>query len=122
MHDCSTHIHELVLPSPTWIGVYDAAGTVLGGAFFNTVRHCHVWTFPLPSAWTHHLCTSQNPTSDISMNVLKLLVHILQVTAQAQHVALLDHTRNGTNNTSTHSWVLKGVIVNNPLASALLLW
>eukprot|EP00957_Ditylum_brightwellii_P099747 7598433-Ditylum_brightwellii.AAC.1 len=33
-----------------------------------------------------------------------------------------NHSYNNTDNTTTHNWIQKGAIANNPLVSALLLW
>ena len=66
---------EVVPPPPTCFGSSDASNTGMGGVFWGSDGHPHIWRHQWLSKIPARLVSFQNPTGDRNINEIYLAFH-----------------------------------------------
>ena len=72
----TTHLREIWLHPPTWIGDTDAYLTGMGGVCHNPNGDWHVWRITFSSDIRANILTDKNPTRFLTINNLELAAYI----------------------------------------------
>ena len=65
-----THLREIRLPTPTWIGATDASLTGMCGVCYSPSREWHIWRLTFSTAIQANILTDENPQGFFTINNL----------------------------------------------------
>ena len=99
-----THLRELQLFPPTWIGTTDTLGYVMGGVFQDPEGQYFVWSYPFSLATRARLVSSSNPNGDVKINNLDLGELPMQLLLFATRMAPSAHIHTYINNMAAQEW------------------
>ena len=122
MNERPTHLRELFPHAPNWFGATDACGHGLGGVFFDNKGTAYVWQWQVPPELQARLRTRENPKGDLTINVLELAAHIVQLLLKGPMAKPLDHTLDGVDSTAAFGWTLGGSVTRTDKVATLLSW
>ncbi len=113
LSSCPTHVFQLVLDMPCYVGYHDAAAEGAGGVWFSLADHMSLllWGKVFPPDIAADIISDTNPAGGITSSDLKLAAEVMAIGVileKAPHIKI-KHAPLGTlcNNTPTVSWVEK---------------
>jgi hypothetical protein len=120
-----THVFELVLDMPRYVGYHNAAAKGAGGVWFSLVDHMSLllWRKVFPSDIAANVISATNPAGGITSSNLELAAEVMAIRVILIMAPHIKHAPLGTlcNNTPTVSWVEKMASrVKTPTAQWLL--
>ena len=114
-----THVRELVLDMPRYVGYHDAAAAGAGGVWFSLVEPMppSVWRVTFPPDITTAVVSTSHPHGAITNSDLELAAEVLAIGIILGSAPRVKHQPLGTlcDNTPTVSWIEKnGLEVPHP--------
>mmetsp|Transcript_27138 Transcript_27138/g.56506 ORF Transcript_27138/g.56506 Transcript_27138/m.56506 type:complete len:282 (-) Transcript_27138:184-1029(-) len=92
----------------------------MGGVYWTPDSAFHFWRCPFPTGHCARLVSATNKMGDISINDLKLLSHLAQLTLIFPTMQPLTLSAHGSNNFISVSWVKRDSISCNTIAGHIL--
>jgi hypothetical protein len=125
LSSCPTHVFELVLDMPRYVGYHNATAEGAGGVWFSLVDHMSLLLWPkvFPSDIAADVISNTNPAIGITSSNLELAAEVMAIGVILKMAPHIKHAPLGTlcNNTPTVSWVEKmASITKTPTARQLL--
>jgi hypothetical protein len=109
LSSCLTHVFELVLDMPHYVGYHDAAAKGAGGVWFSLADHMSLllWREVFPSDIAASVISDTNPAGSITRSDLELAAEVMAIGVILITAPHIKHAPLGTlcNNTPTVSWV-----------------
>jgi hypothetical protein len=106
-----THVRELVLDMPQYVGYHDAAVEGAGGVWFSLVNNMSptVWRAAFPQDIAYEMVSDNNPTGHLTNSDLELSAEVMAVGVALAVAPHVKHVPLGTlcDNTPTVSWIEK---------------
>ena len=106
-----THVRELVVAMPTYIGYHDAAAEGAGGVWFSLVHDMPpcIWRTPFPEDIATSVVSQERPHGQITNSDLELAAEVLAIGTLLAKAPVTKWEPIGTlcDNTPTVSWVDK---------------
>jgi hypothetical protein len=106
-----THVRELVLDMPQYVGYHDAAADRAGGVWFSLVNNMSpvVWQAAFLQDITSKVVSNDNPEGRLTNSDLELAAEVMAVGIALAVAPTVKHVLLGTlcNNTPTVSWIEK---------------
>jgi hypothetical protein len=120
-----THLFELVLDMPCYVGYHKAVAEGAGGVWFSLADHMLplLWRKVFPSEIVADVISNTNPAGGITSSDLELAAEVMAIGVILITAPHIKHAPLGTlcNNTPTVSWVEKMASrANTPTAGRLL--
>ena len=115
-----THLREIRLHPPTWIGATGAFLTGIGGVCYNPSGEWHVWRLTFSTAIRANILANKNPQGFLTINDLELAAYISHLHIFSPRMAPLEHIETGVDNTATESWARHGSVSNATAMGPLL--
>jgi hypothetical protein len=120
-----THVRELVLTMPRYVGYHDAAAEGAGGVWFSLVHDMPpcVWRLPFPEDIATDVVSHQRPDGKVSNSDLELAAEVLAIGTLLAKAPFTKWEPIGTlcDNTSTVSWIERMASKSlSPMAGRLL--
>ncbi len=106
-----THVQEIVIDMPCYVGYHDAAAEGAGGVWFH-LRHAMppvVWRLAFPPDITQNVISLSIPKGLITNSNLELAAEVLAIGVLLAKALVIKHQPIGTlcNNSPTVSWIKK---------------
>jgi hypothetical protein len=106
-----THIRELVVDMPQYVGYHDVAAEGAGGVWFSlsNVMPPVVWRVAFPSDIAKDVISIDNPSGSITNSDLELAAEVIAIVVILVITPVIRHQPIGTlcDNTPTVSWIKK---------------
>ena len=103
-----TYLREIRPHPPTWIGATDVSFTGTVGVCHSPSGEWHIWRLTFGTAIQAHILTDENPQGFLTINDLDLAAYIAHLHLFAPHMAPLEPTATGVDNTAAESWARCG--------------
>jgi len=120
-----THVREILIDIPRYVGFHDAAAEVAGGVWFSLgpTMPPLVWRLAFPPDIAQDVVSISNPNGSITNSDLELAAEVLAVGVLFAKAAIIKHQPIGTlcDNSPTVSWIDKMASKSrSPMAGRLL--
>jgi hypothetical protein len=106
-----THVREILIDMPCYVGYHDAAAEGAGGVWFSLVHAMPpvVWRVVFPLDIAHNVVSLSNPNGSITNSDLELAAEVLAVGVLVAKALIIKHQPIGTlcDNSPTVSWIEK---------------
>ena len=120
-----THVREILIDMPCYVGYHDAAAEGAGRVWFSLGHQMPpvVWRLAFPPDITQDVVSLSNPDGSITNSNLELAAEVLAIGVLLAKASFIKHQPIGTlcDNSPTISWIVKIVSKSrSPMAGCLL--